>query len=200
MTTSTSSNASSSASGSRAQDHDVGELAGLERAQVLAAADGDRGVARHDRDQILVREHEVQRPQLVLQRIARRPARVGAVGVRDAGLEQQPRVHGPLAGARQRVERELLAVAEQRHVRVVEVGHEHAERRDHRDVRVGDFLRRRLVELADVRRVHEDVRAGVDGRDRVDDGHGVRDAQEPRRSASSAMSFSVAAPGRRASR
>ena len=48
------------------QDHDVGELAGLERAQVGAAADRDRGVTRHDRDQVLVREHEVQRPELVL--------------------------------------------------------------------------------------------------------------------------------------
>ena len=44
MTTSTSSSAPLVGERIAAQDHDVGELADLERAQVLAAADGDRGV------------------------------------------------------------------------------------------------------------------------------------------------------------
>jgi len=48
-----------------AENDDVRDLTDLERAQVLALADGDRGVLRHDGDQILVREHERERSEFM---------------------------------------------------------------------------------------------------------------------------------------
>jgi len=80
------------------QDHDVRQLACFECSQLIAHLDVGRGVRPHDLHEILHREHDVERLQLVLEAGFRVVGRIGAVTEDHAGVEQRACVHRHIPG------------------------------------------------------------------------------------------------------
>src|SRR4051812_7207860 len=80
------------------EDDDVRELARFERAPVIALVNERGGVRTHQLDDVLRREHHVDRLELVRESVLRQISRVGAESVDDARIPQRARVDGLLAG------------------------------------------------------------------------------------------------------
>src|SRR5262245_1945853 len=164
------------------EQDDVGELAGFERAELIAHLNVRGSVRSHDLDHVLHREHEIERLQLVFESGFRVVRGVGAVAEHRARIEDRARVHRHVPGffaqshaADDRL-RPVLAITEARFVVVgKDAEHRCAETDRRQDLRARS---RELLGILDarevlVRQMHQKRDAGTDSGHHRRCAHGV---------------------------